>query len=79
MPAILLAALAGFVVELAKSAGHEAGIQVVAKWGPYLTAEEAGKVWVALLAKCTEHVAKQPGGVVDPPESDSWPQDESLG
>jgi hypothetical protein len=73
VPAIIVAAIAGLVVELCKSLGHEAGIQIVAKWGPHLTAEEAGKVWHALVEACQKHVAAQPGGTVPVPEPDSWP------
>ena len=50
MTDLLTAALAAFVVELAKSAGHETGIRVLAALGPHLTAEQVGRAWTSLVA-----------------------------
>ena len=50
MTDLLTAALAAFVVELAKSAGHETGIRILAALGPHLTAEQVGRAWTSLVA-----------------------------
>jgi hypothetical protein len=54
---LLAAALAAFVVELAKSAGHDTGIRLVAALGPHLTPETAARLWSALVAACQKHLA----------------------
>ena len=56
MSAFLSAAFAAFVVELAKSSGHEIGVRIVAALGPHLTPEAAGRMWAALVAACQEAV-----------------------
>jgi hypothetical protein len=54
MSEILFAALAAFVVEAARSSGRETGVKIVAALGPYLTAEQAGHAWEALVKACRE-------------------------
>jgi hypothetical protein len=41
--------IAGLLVEMAKSAGHEAGIRAVAALGPYLSAEQVGRLWIEVV------------------------------
>ena len=56
MSALLSAAFAAFVVELAKASGHDIGVRIVAALGPHLTPEAAGRMWAALVAACQEAI-----------------------
>ena len=70
MSEVLFSVLAAFAVELAKSAGHETGIKVVASLGPYLSEEQAGKAWHALVEAC-RRVQQLQARLPLPPEE--WP------
>lgn len=60
MGELITAALAALVVELAKSAGHEAGIRLVAAIGPHLSAEQVTTAWHAMVEACEKYAADHP-------------------
>ena len=74
MTDLLTAALAAFVVELAKSAGHETGIRILAALGPHLTAEQVGRAWTALVAAAQRAVGGEQQALADFFASPEWSQ-----
>ena len=60
MDKFLVSLVAGLLVEMAKSAGHEAGIRAVAALGPHLSAEMAGKVWTSVVERARRYAAEYP-------------------
>jgi len=60
MPPFLVDLAAALMLEMVKSAGHELGVLAVARLGPHLTAEEAGRIWSAFVKRCEQTVATNP-------------------
>jgi hypothetical protein len=59
MTPFLLGLAANFLVELAKSAGHDTGIKVVAAIGPHLSGVAVGALWESIVKRCQhEHAAE---------------------
>lgn len=75
---MLGAAAASLIVSIAQVLGYEAGIKIVARWGPMLSQEAAGKLWGDLVATAQRVCAKIKAGVSEADAAEPWPQSMAI-